>query len=49
MECAQGIGNSYAEVTVKSGTPKVAYKDEEQQTPLVLDAQRPCGRTCSTA
>ena len=32
MACAQGGQNSYAEVTVTSGSLKVAYKDENGNT-----------------
>ena len=43
MECAQGSQNSYAEVTVKSGTLKVAYKDEDGNTVLDVNGTTPCG------
>ena len=43
MECAQGGENSYAEVTVTSGTLKVAYKDENGNTLLDADGTTPCG------
>ena len=43
MECAQGAQNSYAEVTVKSGTLKVAYKDENGNTVLDVNGTTPCG------
>ena len=43
MACAQGGENSYAEVTVKSGTLKVAYKDEDGNTVLDVNGTTPCG------
>jgi len=43
MACAQGGVNSYAEVTVKSGTLKVAYKDENGDIVLDADGSTPCG------
>ena len=43
MECAQGDQNSYAEVTVKSGTLKVAYKDENGDTVVDVNGTTPCG------
>jgi phosphodiesterase/alkaline phosphatase D-like protein len=43
MSCAQGGENSYAEVTVKRGKLKVAYKDENGNTVLDSDGTTPCG------
>ena len=43
MDCAQGDQNSYAEVTVKSGTLKVAYKDENGNTVVDVNGTTPCG------
>jgi len=43
MECAQGGENSYAEVTVKGGSLKVEYKDENGDTVLDSDGTTPCG------
>jgi alkaline phosphatase D len=43
MACAQGGENSYAEVTVTSGTLTVAYKDENGNTLLDSDGTTPCG------
>ncbi|MGH2973522.1 MAG: alkaline phosphatase D family protein [Solirubrobacterales bacterium] len=43
MGCAQGGVNSYAEVTVKSGSLKVAYKDENGNTVKDVDGTTPCG------
>jgi hypothetical protein len=43
MACAQGGVNSYAEVTVKSGTLKVAYKDENGDIVKDADGSTPCG------
>jgi hypothetical protein len=43
MACAQGGANSYAEVTVKSGTLEIAYKDENGNTLLDSDGSTPCG------
>jgi phosphodiesterase/alkaline phosphatase D-like protein len=43
MACAQGGENSYGEVTVKNGTLKVAYKDENGTTVKDVDGTTPCG------
>ncbi len=43
MACAQGGENSYAEVTVRSGTLKVAYKDENGDILMDADGSTPCG------
>jgi phosphodiesterase/alkaline phosphatase D-like protein len=43
MSCAQGGENSYAEVTVKSGSLRVAYKDENGNTVKDADGSTPCG------
>jgi hypothetical protein len=43
MACAQGGENSYAEVTVTSGTLTVEYKDEDGNTLLDSDGTTPCG------
>jgi alkaline phosphatase D len=43
MACAQGGENSYAEVTVKSGSLKVAYKDQNGNTLKDSDGSTPCG------
>jgi alkaline phosphatase D len=43
MACAQGGQNSYAEVTVKSGTLKIAYKDENGNILMDADGTTPCG------
>jgi phosphodiesterase/alkaline phosphatase D-like protein len=43
MACAQGDQNSYAEVTVKSGSLRVAYKDENGKTVKDVDGTTPCG------
>jgi alkaline phosphatase D len=43
MACAQGGVNSYAEVTVKSGTLKIAYKDENGNIVKDVDGSTPCG------
>ncbi|HMC05798.1 MAG TPA: alkaline phosphatase D family protein, partial [Solirubrobacterales bacterium] len=43
MSCAQGGENSYAEVTVKRGKLKVAYKDENGATVKDADGMTPCG------
>jgi hypothetical protein len=43
MECAQGGENSYAEVTVKSGSLEVEYKDENGDTVVDADGTTPCG------
>jgi alkaline phosphatase D len=43
MACAQGGENSYAEVTVTSGTLTVAYKDENGNILLDSDNSTPCG------
>jgi phosphodiesterase/alkaline phosphatase D-like protein len=43
MACAQGGENSYAEVTVTSGTLTVAYKDEDGNILLDSDGSTPCG------
>jgi phosphodiesterase/alkaline phosphatase D-like protein len=43
MACAQGGQNSYAEVTVTSGTLTVAYKDENGNTLMDADGSTPCG------
>jgi phosphodiesterase/alkaline phosphatase D-like protein len=43
MECAQGGENSYAEVTVKSGQLKVAYKDQNGNILKDSDGTTNCG------
>jgi alkaline phosphatase D len=43
MACAQGGVNSYAEVTVKHGSLKVAYKDQNGNTVKDSDSTTPCG------
>jgi alkaline phosphatase D len=43
MACAQGSQNSYAEVTVASGSLTVAYKDEDGNTVTDVDGATPCG------
>ena len=43
MECSQGGENSYAEVTVKSGQLKVAYKDQNGNTLKDVDGTTNCG------
>ena len=43
MSCAQGGENSYAEVTVTSGTLTVEYKDENGNILLDSDGSTPCG------
>jgi phosphodiesterase/alkaline phosphatase D-like protein len=43
MACAQGGENSYAEVTVKGGSLKVAYKDQNGNTVKDSDGTTPCG------
>jgi alkaline phosphatase D len=43
MACAQGGVNSYAEVTVKSGTLKIAYKDQNGNIVTDVDGSTPCG------
>jgi phosphodiesterase/alkaline phosphatase D-like protein len=43
MSCAQGGENSYAEVTVKSGSLTVAYKDQNGDTVKDVDGSTPCG------
>ncbi len=43
MACAQGGQNSYAEVTVKSGSLTVAYKDENGNILKDSDGTTPCG------
>jgi phosphodiesterase/alkaline phosphatase D-like protein len=43
MACAQGSQNSYAEVTVASGSLTVAYKDEDGNTVKDVDGTTPCG------
>ncbi len=43
MACAQGGENSYAEVTVRSASLKVAYKDEDGNTIKDVDGVTNCG------
>jgi phosphodiesterase/alkaline phosphatase D-like protein len=43
MACAQGGENSYGQVTVKSDTLKIAYKDENGNTLKDVDGTTPCG------
>jgi phosphodiesterase/alkaline phosphatase D-like protein len=43
MACGQGSQNSYAEVTVASGSLTVAYKDEDGNTVKDVDGTTPCG------
>jgi hypothetical protein len=43
MACAQGGVNSYAEVTVKSGTLRIAYKDQNGAIVKDVDGSTPCG------
>jgi phosphodiesterase/alkaline phosphatase D-like protein len=43
MQCAQGGENSYAEVTVKRATLRVAYKDQNGNTVKDVDGSTPCG------
>jgi phosphodiesterase/alkaline phosphatase D-like protein len=43
MSCAQGGENSYAEVTVKSGSLTIAYKDENGNIVRDVDGATPCG------
>jgi alkaline phosphatase D len=43
MACAQGDLNSYAEVTVTSGTLKVDYKNENGGPVMDADGTTPCG------
>ena len=43
MACAQGGQNSYAEVTVKGGSLRVAYKDENGNTVKDVDGTTHCG------
>jgi phosphodiesterase/alkaline phosphatase D-like protein len=43
MACAQGNQNSYAEVTVRRGSLKVAYKDENGNTVKDVDGATNCG------
>jgi alkaline phosphatase D len=43
MACAQGGQNSYGEVTVKRGSLRIAYKDENGNTVKDADGTTPCG------
>jgi alkaline phosphatase D len=43
MACAQGATNSYAEVTVKGGSLKIEYKDENGDPVIDSDDTTPCG------
>ncbi len=43
MACAQGGENSYAEVTVRSGSLRIDYKDEDGDIVKDVDGTTPCG------
>jgi phosphodiesterase/alkaline phosphatase D-like protein len=43
MECAQGDQNSYAEVTVRKGSLRIAYKKDDGSTVVDIDGTTPCG------
>ena len=43
MACAQGGENSYSEVTVRRGSLRIEYRDENGNTIKDVDGTTPCG------